>query len=69
MAIVGRRPDGGTGKLGQQTVAGRGGDGCADARLFRGKAGHRVTTLTLEVNPETSPESRPILKVQIPRGL
>lgn len=37
---------------------------------FRGKAGRRYT-LTLQVNPETSPlnHARPILKVQIPRGL
>jgi hypothetical protein len=37
---------------------------------FTGKAGHRYT-LTLQVNPETSPlnHASPILKVQIPRGL
>jgi len=37
---------------------------------FIGEAGHRYT-LTLQVNPETSPlnHARPILKVQIPRGL
>lgn len=37
---------------------------------FKGKAGHRYT-LTLQVNPETSPlnHASPILKVQIPRGL